>query len=70
MKAVQAWQTSDGRIFLNVEVAEAHERGSFFSWYNKNMLELHDGDSATAGEMATWLEEHRDYIIEFLGGVK
>lgn len=72
MKAIQAWQTSDGRVFECKEDAEVHEKwiGVFGMWYGKRKLTPMYGDVIREEDMFAWLYNNREGLMEFLAGVR
>jgi hypothetical protein len=72
VETVNAYRTSDGRIFENEHDATEHQQElDFIAWYDK-MGDL-DGDlmangySVEAGDLLQWLRTHRTEVLAFIG---
>lgn len=70
MRQVTAYQTRDGELFLEPEMAEARERNlDFNEWYEDNKLYFGDGENefVDTTDVKDWLDISEDAILKYLG---
>ena len=72
MKKIDAYETSDGKIFTNVKEAMTHEDMlTFITWYGSgHENRIHDSDRGYTVPPALayfWVMNHKDYLLEYLG---
>lgn len=68
MKTIEAYETTDGKLFTDDEKAYEHQQWvDFEEWYKTSSSECHNAlYSTTTVDAFSWLKEHREFILEHL----
>lgn len=69
MKCIQAYETTDGKLFTNEADAKAHQADiNFGIWYNEHKLYGdYTGSKVSINELKEWLHEHKQVVANLLG---
>ncbi len=70
MRLVSSYETTDGKLFMKIEEAIAHQaKIDFYVWYNDreqdNQIYCYD-HYAPSEDVVEWLDKHKGYLKDYL----